>query len=124
MRGVAVAGGFRLGAGASIRTLVLVSLPRGARLLPSAKPKASAPTMHKFRGSITRPVHSLSTLRSFPPSAEVVRPRKTRSRLVVNLGRVGLVTHKVPSEVSAFSTSASSSPRALPGAMACLFASS
>jgi hypothetical protein len=45
VRGVAVAGGFRLDAGASIRTLVLVSLPRGARLLPSAHPKASAPTM-------------------------------------------------------------------------------
>ena len=81
---------------------------------------ASAPTMHKFRGSITRPVHSRSTLRSFPPSAEVVRPRKTSFRLVVNLGRVGLATHKVPCEVSAFSTYPSSSPQALPVATAYL----
>src|SRR5438876_5464941 len=35
----------------------------GASVLPSAVYTTSAPTMSSFRGSVTRPVHSLSTLR-------------------------------------------------------------
>ena len=30
------------------------------------------------------------------------RPRKTRFLLVVNLGKVGLITHKVPNEISIY----------------------
>ena len=48
----------------------------------------------KFRGSITRPLPSLSTLRSggHPP------PRKTRFRLLAQLCRAGLVTRRVPTK--------------------------
>lgn len=48
-----------------------------------------------FRGSITRPSHSLSTLRNFPLPAGIVRPRKTRFRLLARLYRAGLVTRRV-----------------------------
>ena len=40
-------------------------------------------------------------LATFLPASAVVRPPKTHFRLVVNLGRVGLVTHEVPCKVSA-----------------------
>ena len=48
----------------------------------------------KFRGSITKRLISLSTLRSggHPP------PRKTGFRLLVQLCRTGLVTRRVPIE--------------------------
>lgn len=49
--------------------------------------KRRGPQQHvSFRGSITRPQRSLSTLRS-PPHDD---PRKTRLRLVANLCRAGL----------------------------------
>jgi hypothetical protein len=48
--GVAVAGGFRLLAGASFPSMVAVSPPRGALVLPSAKAKASASTLNKISG--------------------------------------------------------------------------
>jgi hypothetical protein len=38
--------------------------PFNVSMLPSAYMKASAPTWKLFRGSITQPAHSLSTLRS------------------------------------------------------------
>ena len=38
--------------------------PFNVSMLPSAHMKASAPTTKLFRGSITRPAHPLSTLRS------------------------------------------------------------
>lgn len=43
-----------------------ISIPShcGISMLPSAIYKASASTLRTFRGSITRPIHSLSTLRS------------------------------------------------------------
>ncbi len=54
-------------------------LDRGRRL----------PQIVRFRGSVTRPCHSLSTLRveGYP------KPRKTRFRVAATLFRVGLVTH-------------------------------
>jgi hypothetical protein len=54
-------------AGASIRSLVAVSPPRGASVPPPCLHTPRAPDDEsRFRGSITRPSHSLSTLRSFP----------------------------------------------------------
>ena len=89
-------------AGASVRTLVNDSPPRGARLLPSANSTASASTTNIDFGA---PSHGLSTrclrLAAFLPAAAVVRPPKTRFRMVVSLVRVGLVTHEVPRKVSA-----------------------
>lgn len=41
-------------------------------------------------------MHSLSTLRSYG----YPHPRKTRFRLATNLGRAGLVTHRVRTKVS------------------------
>ncbi len=46
------------------QTIGLSPYPCSATMLPSAISTASAPTTHSFRGSITRPVRSLSTLRS------------------------------------------------------------
>lgn len=54
-------------------------------MLPSVVIKTSAPANRKFRGSITRPIDSLSTLR---PVRRRTR-RKTRFRLVASLCRVG-----------------------------------
>src|SRR5690554_1886682 len=63
----------------------LPSHTAGSRGLPAFENCRQLP-LSPFRGSITRPIHSLSTLRSggYPT------PRKTRYRLVANLGRVGL----------------------------------
>jgi len=47
-----------------------------------------------LRGSITRPIRSLCTLRH----VRYRTPRNTRFRLLAKLCRVGLVTHWVPSE--------------------------
>jgi hypothetical protein len=57
----------------------------GASVLPSVVLKTSAPAMRSFRGSITRPARSLSTLRR----AVYPTPRKTRFRWVANPFRVG-----------------------------------
>jgi len=64
----------------------------GASVLPSAIVTTSAPTIRMFRGSITRPAHSLSTLRHHGRPW----PRKTRFRLLAKLCRAGLVTRWVP----------------------------
>jgi hypothetical protein len=81
-------------AGASIHIMVTVSPPRGARLLPPAKPKASALTMNPNFGAQS---HGLFTrcprLATFLPACAVVGPPKARFQLVVNLGWVGLATH-------------------------------
>ncbi len=55
----------------------------------------------QFRGSITRPIHSLCTLRSggYPT------PRNTRCRLVASLGRVGLSPTGFHDILSTFSVS-------------------
>ena len=53
----------------------------GVAMLPSASGTASAPTNSEFRGSITRPASSLSTLRSVGSRT----PRKTRFRLLASL---------------------------------------
>jgi len=97
VRGVAVAGGFRQGAGASILTIVAVSPPRGVSVLPP--PTCTAATHHD--------VHSLGALSrgsrprclrfaAFLPALAVVRPRKTRFRLVANLCRTGVETPQGP----------------------------
>ena len=57
------------------------------RVLPSARPTASAPRSVDSRGWLPRPAHSLSTLRS---DGLPRRPRKTRFRWVANPCRVGL----------------------------------
>jgi len=91
--------------GASFLRMVAVSPPRGASMLPSARSKTSASTMHKFRGSITRPVRSLSTLRSFPSRL----PGRTDTQDSLPAGGQplphGLAPAWVPGEVSASSTS-------------------
>src|SRR6266498_6065759 len=60
---------------------------------------ASAPRSVTFRGSITQPVRSLSTLRSSDCSDRT--PRKTRFPLVANLGGTGLSPAGLLKEVSA-----------------------
>jgi hypothetical protein len=74
------------------------SIPRfGPSAARSTRPplltRTKAPTP-SFRGSIARPLTSLSTLRrgGYPP------PRKTRFRLLVRLYRAGLVTRRVPTK--------------------------
>jgi len=54
-------------------------------MLPSVVIKTSAPANRNFRGSITRPIDSLSTLRPVRRRTG----RKTRFRLVASLCRVG-----------------------------------
>jgi hypothetical protein len=70
-------------------------------VLPSVVSTTSALVTPPFRGSITRPARSLSTLRS----RRRRRPRKTRFRLVANLGRAGLTPAGFHREVSASITS-------------------
>src|SRR3954451_4271392 len=65
-------------------------------MLPPSWSTTRAPAVIFFRGSITQPQCSLSTLRS-PPHDE---PRKTRLQLVANLCCAGLVTRRVTFEVS------------------------
>ncbi len=67
---------------------------RGASVLPSAATKASAPTTIHFRGSFTRPAHSLSTLRHHDHSWQL----KTRFRRLARLCRAGLTTRWVPQQ--------------------------
>jgi hypothetical protein len=57
-------------------------------ILPSARLTASAPHSVTFRGSITQPIRSLSTLRSSDHSDRT--PRKTRFPLAANLDGAGL----------------------------------
>ena len=109
MRGVAVAGGFRLVAFASYRCLS----PYPGPGLAASRRSVVAFRHSKGVGShdeidIGAQSHGLFArclrLATFLPASAVVRPPKTRFRLVVNPGRVGLATHKVRNEVSAFST--------------------
>ena len=58
----------------------------GASMQPSVASRTSAPADTLFRGSITRPADSLSTLHP----ARCRTRRKTRFRLVANLCRVGV----------------------------------
>ena len=66
---------------------------RSAR--PPLMTTTKAPTRGNFRGSIARPWHSLSTLRS---AGSLPRRRKTRFRLLARLYRTGLVTRRVPTK--------------------------
>ncbi len=65
-----------------------------ARMLPCGPSTPSAPTMINFRGSITRPDHSLSTLRS------AGRPAATQDSLPAAglLCRAGFHTCRVPTK--------------------------
>ena len=63
-------------------------------ILPPPPCKTTAPTSSFFRGSITRPSHSLSTLRSAPRET----PRKTRFRLVASLCPAGFGPAGSPTE--------------------------
>ena len=86
----------------------------GATMLSSAFHTASTPTTTSFRGSITRPARSLSTLRSHGHPSTSERPRKTRFRLVAHLGRAGFEPAGFHREVSALTLGyviASSSPK-------------
>ena len=67
-------------------------------MLPSVRLTTSAPHSVTFRGSITRPVRSLSTLRSSDYSDRT--PRKTRFPLAANLGGAGLSPAGLLQEVS------------------------
>ena len=71
---------------------------RWLEILPSAQLTASAPHSVTFRGSITQPVRSLSTLRSSDYSDRT--PRKTRFPLAANLGGAGLSPAGLLKEVS------------------------
>jgi hypothetical protein len=85
-------------------------------VVPSAHSTASAPGTNTFRGSMTRPMRSLSTLHV----AGHPTPRKTRSRLAACLGRTGLspagLLRRLLSTRSTLSSS-SSPPQAWPGAL-------
>jgi len=74
----------------------LGSPPRGTSVLPPLNETTRAPTIIRFRGSITRPQSSLSTLRSSPRDV----PRKTRLQLVANLSLRGIVYPQGCLEVS------------------------
>jgi len=67
-----------------------------ARHGPCELDNKGSPRVIASRGSIARPWHWLSTLRSccYQP------PRKTRFRLPARLYRVGLLTHRIPKKVS------------------------
>jgi len=80
-------------------------------VLPSATRKASAIAWWKFRGSMTRPTHLLSTLHN----GGCPTPRKTRYRLAATLGRVGLAPTGVQLTLSA-GPSLLPDDQALPGA--------
>src|SRR6185436_9633895 len=67
-------------------------------MLPSVRLTTSAPHSVTFRGSITRPVRSLSTLRSSDCSDRT--PRKTRFPLAANLGGTGFSPAGLLQEVS------------------------
>jgi hypothetical protein len=67
-------------------------------MLPSAQLTASAPHSVTFRGSITQPARSLSTLRSSDYSDRT--PRKTRFPLAANLDGAGLSPAGLLQEVS------------------------
>jgi len=67
-------------------------------MLPSVRLTTSAPHSVTFRGSITRPVRSLSTLRSSDYSDRT--PRKNRFPLAANLGGAGLSPAGLLQEVS------------------------
>jgi hypothetical protein len=66
----------------------------GVAARPSVDLKTSAPASIKFRGSIARPVHSLSTLRSagYPGTTQDSLPAAGQ------LCRTGLITRKVPAK--------------------------
>ena len=102
MRGVAVdrrlSSAAIAAAGASIRTFSLSRRLAVRRFRPRTSKRRGPQQDVSFRGSITRPQRSLSTLRSTPRD----EPRKTRLRLVANLCRAGLVTRRITFKVSAF----------------------
>jgi hypothetical protein len=68
------------------------------QMLLSVRLTASAPHSVTFRGLITQPVRSLSTLRSSDPLYRT--PRKTRFRLAANLDGTGLSPAGLLKEVS------------------------
>jgi hypothetical protein len=90
-------GGFRQGAGAAVLTIVAVSPPRGASVLPPPIEQRRLPTTI----SLSKLNHAALVLAvyasqlSFPLLA-VVRPRKTRFRLVASLYRAGVTTPQGP----------------------------
>ena len=72
----------------------------GAVMWPSASTNASAPTTTNFRDSITRPAHSLCTLRH----CRYRQPRNTRFRLGASLDRSGFEPAGFRCKVSARSS--------------------
>lgn len=64
-----------------------------SRARPPYETTTRTPTIRTFRGSITRPQHSLSTLRS---PGRPRSPRKTRFQLAAHLCCAGLVTRRIP----------------------------
>ena len=71
--------------GASFRPRTRSRRLRSASMLPPGVGNPKAREQSHFRSSITRPSHSLSTLRTLPPVATVVGVRKTRFWVVANL---------------------------------------
>jgi len=84
--------------GASVRTVSLSRRLAARRYCPRSSKRRGLQLHVRFRGSITRPQRSLSTLRRPPHDG----PRKTRLQLVANLCCAGLVTRRGTFKVSAF----------------------
>lgn len=84
------------------------------RVLSSARRTSSTPTVGCLRGSITRPIHSLSTLRRVGRPS----PRKTRFRLLASFaGRGFLPPRWVPMQGFRLSKSSILLAQAWPGAL-------
>ena len=84
------------------------------RVLSSARRTSSTPTARCFRGSITRPRHSLSTLRRVGHPS----PRKTRFRLLASFAGRGLLPPRwVPLQGFRLSMSSILLAQAWPGAL-------
>ena len=90
-------------AGASFLALSLSRRLAARRCCPRSCERRGLQRQVTFRGSITRPQRSLSTLRSPPRDG----PRKTRLQPVANLCCAGLATRRATFEVSAFHASSS-----------------
>ncbi len=105
MRGVAVPGGFRHRAGASVLTIVAVSPPRGASVLPALPARRRLPTTISL-SKLNHAAHGLAVYASqlsFPLSRSYGHARLASGWWPAFTGR-GSQPRKVPNEVSASST--------------------
>ncbi len=91
MRGVAVAGGSRLRAGASVLTIVRgLAASRRIDVAGDVLHHASFDNVHSLEARSRGPRPRCLRFAAFLPALAVVGPRKTRFRVVANLCRAGL----------------------------------